>query len=131
MRWVHDLIAFDRLTVREQERVIGRTKADSVELSDAEKPATAHISRVQVTVGDEELEIFRRSVPYGSPHEHGLYFVAFSAERSRFDVMLARMFGTTDDGLRDRLTEFSRPVSGAYYFAPSQNALRDVGGTET
>ena len=131
MHWVHDLIEFERLSVEEQRRVIGRTKADNVELPDAEKPPTAHISRVQVTVGDQELEIFRRSVPYGSPREHGLYFVAFSAERSRYDVMLARMFGNTEDGIHDRLTEFSRPVSGAYYFAPSQNALREVGGPET
>ena len=131
MRWVHDLSAFERLSVEDQQRVFGRTKADSVELPEAERPPTAHISRVQVTVGDEELEIFRRSVPYGSPREHGLYFVAFSAERSRYDVMLARMFGNTDDGIHDRLTEFSRPVSGAYYFAPSQNALREVGGPET
>jgi putative iron-dependent peroxidase len=131
MRWVHDLIAFERLSVEEQQRVIGRTKADSVELSEAEKPPTAHISRVQVTVGGEELEIFRRSVPYGSPREHGLYFVAFSAERSRYDLMLARMFGNTEDGLHDRLTEFSRPVTGSYYFAPSQNALRELAGPET
>jgi putative iron-dependent peroxidase len=131
MRWVHDLIAFEQLPVEEQERVIGRTRADSIELSGADKPPTAHISRVEVTVGDEELKIFRRSVPYGSTGEQGLYFVAFSAERSRYDVMLARMFGNTPDGLRDRLTEFSRPVSGAYYFAPSQNALREVGGPET
>jgi putative iron-dependent peroxidase len=131
MRWVHDLAAFDRLPVEEQQRVIGRTKSDSVELSETEKPPTAHISRVEVSIGDRELEIFRRSVPYGSVREHGLYFIAFSAERSRYDVMLARMFGDSDDGLHDRLTDFSRPASGGYYFAPSQNALRDVGGPET
>jgi putative iron-dependent peroxidase len=131
MRWVHDLIAFEQLSVEEQQKVIGRTKPDSVELSGAEKPPTAHISRVEVTVGDEELEIFRRSVPYGSTREQGLYFVAFSAERSRYDLMLARMFGKAEDGLHDRLTDFSRPTSGAYYFAPSQNALRELGGPET
>jgi putative iron-dependent peroxidase len=40
--------------------------------------------------------------------------------------MLSRMFGTSDDGLRDRLTDFSRPVSGAYYFAPPLNLLADL-----
>jgi putative iron-dependent peroxidase len=38
------------------------------------------------------------------------------------------MFGTSEDGVRDRLTDFSRPVSGAYYFAPSINLLEAVGG---
>jgi deferrochelatase/peroxidase EfeB len=65
-------------------------------------------------------------VPYGSSQEYGLYFVAFSAERSRYERMLDRMFGTAPDGLHDRLTDFSRPVSGAYYFAPSLNALNDL-----
>jgi putative iron-dependent peroxidase len=130
MRWVHDLDAFDRLSVESQERVIGRTKADSIELPDSDKPATAHIARVETTVGGEEVEIFRRSVPYGSASEYGLNFVAFSAARERFDLMLARIFGNADDGVRDRLTDFSRPASCAFYFAPSQNALAEVAGPE-
>lgn len=131
MKWVHDLTAFNGLSLGEQQRVIGRTKSDSVELSDAEQSPSAHISRVQTTVDGKELEIFRRSVPYGTAMEHGLYFVAFSAERLRYDRMLARMFGTASDGLHDRLTEFSRPVSGAYYFAPSLNALNELAGPDT
>ena len=130
MRWVHDLLAFNQLSVEEQQRVIGRTKADSIELSETEKPPTAHIARVEMTVDGEELEIFRRSVPYGTAEEYGLYFLAFSAERSRYDLMLARMFGDAPDGLRDRLTDFSKPVSCAYYFAPSLNALAEAGGPE-
>jgi putative iron-dependent peroxidase len=128
MRWVHDLAAFEQLSVPEQERVIGRTKTESIELSEAEKPPTAHIARVETFVRGTEQEIFRRSVPYGGAGEHGLYFVAFSRERARYDRLLARMFGTSEDGVRDRLTDFSRPVSGAYYFAPSINLLEAVGG---
>ena len=130
MRWVHDLEAFNQLGVEEQERVIGRTKPDSVELAEAAKPPTAHIARVTIEVGGEELKIFRRSVPYGTVREHGLYFVAFSADQSRYDRMLARMFGATGDGVHDRLIDFSRPVSGAYYFAPSLNALNELAGAE-
>jgi porphyrinogen peroxidase len=129
MRWVHDLEAFGRLAVREQEHVIGRTKQDSIELTAGDKPATAHIARVEIHAGDgSELSIYRRSVPYGTVAEHGLYFLAFSAERERFDTMLERMFGKSGDDLRDRLTEFSRPVGAGYYFAPSLNALEEVGG---
>jgi putative iron-dependent peroxidase len=130
MRWVHDLNAFHALPVGEQEAVIGRTKVDSVELADADKPPTAHIARVEIEAKGRELPIFRRSVPYGSVGEFGLYFVAFSADPSRYERMLARMFGTSRDGVRDRLTDFSRPVSGAYYFAPSLNALNELAGPE-
>jgi putative iron-dependent peroxidase len=130
MRWVHDLAAFNQLSVEEQERVIGRTKADSVELAAAEKPPTAHIARVETSVDGEEIEIFRRSVPYGDADEYGLYFVAFSAERWRYDRLLERMFGTASDGVRDRLTDFSRAASGAYYFAPPVNVINELAGPE-
>lgn len=126
MRWVHDLDAFHAMPIPEQERVFGRTKPDSVEFAADQMPANAHIARVQVTVNEVELEIYRRSVPYGTVAEHGLYFVAFSADRTRFDRLLAQVFGTAEDGKHDRLTEFSRPVSGAFYFAPSLTALREL-----
>jgi putative iron-dependent peroxidase len=124
MKWVHDLAAFHDLSPEDQEAVIGRTKPDSQERDD--KPDTAHISRVVIEEDGEELEIYRRSTPYGRVKEHGLYFVAFSADPTRFEKMLARMFGTAD-GVHDRLTEFTTPVSGAFYFAPSLDALRRLG----
>jgi putative iron-dependent peroxidase len=120
-QWVHDLGAFHAQSLDAQEATIGRTKADSVELDD--KPPTAHIARVVIEEDGEELEIYRRSTPYGRVGELGLFFVAFSADPSRFTKMLARMFGTSGDGLHDHLTDFSRPVSGAYYFAPSLDAF--------
>lgn len=122
-RWVHDLAAFERLPVPEQEGVFGRTKADSVELADDVKPPTAHIVRVVIEDEDgEEMEIYRRSVPYGTVSENGLHFVAFSADPHRFTAMLERMFGASD-GLRDRLTEFSTPLTGAYWFVPGLEDL--------
>jgi putative iron-dependent peroxidase len=130
MRWVHDLDAFHALLTSEQERVIGRTKRDSIEFAADQMPPTAHIARTQVSVGEEELKIYRRSVPYGTVAEHGLYFVAFSADRTRYDRMLERMFGKAEDGLRDRLTDFSRPVSGAFYFAPSLTTLLELAQVE-
>ncbi len=122
-RWVHDLGVFHSWSQDTQEAAIGRTKLDSVELDD--KPDTAHISRVVIEEDGEELEIYRRSTPYGRVGELGLYFVAFSADRSRFDKMMARMFGLVD-GQHDRLLDFTRPVSGSYYFAPSLDALEGL-----
>jgi putative iron-dependent peroxidase len=121
-RWVHDLGAFERLTVADQEAVIGRTKPDSVELDEERRPDDAHISRVVIEEEGEELEIFRRSTPFGSLSEHGLQFVGFSADQRRLDLMLARMAGL-DGGPRDRLTRFSTPVRSAYYFTPPLEAV--------
>lgn len=127
MRWVHNLAPFEALPIEEQQRVIGRTKLASRELEAGAKPPTAHIARVEIA--DEagvELPIYRRSVPYGTLAEHGLMFVAFAADRARVDRMLARMFGLDPDGLHDRLTDFSRPVTGAFYFAPPLSLLAEL-----
>jgi putative iron-dependent peroxidase len=123
-KWVHDLGAFHAQSLGEQQGTIGRTKPDSVELDD--KPPTAHIARVVIEEDGEELELYRRSTPYGRVGELGLYFLAFSADPTRFTKMLARMFGTSGDGLHDRLTDFTHPVSGAFYFAPSLDALDGI-----
>ena len=131
-RYVHDLKRWAEAPLKEQEGAIGRRKRDSKQLSEKSTPPTAHISRVVIEEpgpdgSPAELEIFRRSAPWGTVTEHGLYFVAFSADPTRFDKMLAKMFGTTGDGLHDRLTDFSRPVSGSYYFAPSLESLAALG----
>jgi putative iron-dependent peroxidase len=123
-KWVHDLAKFHVQSQPEQEATIGRTKPDSVELDD--KPATAHIARVVIEEDGEELELYRRSTPYGRVGELGLYFLAFSADPSRFSKMLHRMFGVSGDGLHDHLTDFTTPVSGAFYFAPSLDALDGI-----
>ena len=124
MRWVHDLTSFHALSLAEQEDAVGRTKDHSQRLDVEKMPANAHVKKVQVEQDGEELAIYRRSVPYGTLKEHGLYFVAFSADPTRYDRMLGQMFGTAGDGVRDRLTDFSQAVSGAYYFAPSLTAWR-------
>ena len=123
-KWVHDLDKFHTESLEAQQDTIGRTKPDSVELDD--KPDTAHIARVVIEEDGEELELYRRSTPYGRVGELGLYFLAFSADPSRFTKMLHRMFGLSGDGLHDHLTDFTTPVSGAHYFAPSLDALDGI-----
>jgi putative iron-dependent peroxidase len=126
-QWRHDLGRFDANPEAEQEAVIGRTKPDSVELDDDVRPPTAHISRTVIEDDDgEELEIYRRSTPWGNATEQGLNFVAFTNDLSIVETMLARMFGTAGDGLHDRLLEFTTPLTGANYFVPSLDALYGV-----
>lgn len=126
MRWRHNLAAFNSLSVEQQEQTFGRTKRESIEIPECVRSERAHISRVTVKVDGEELKIYRRSVPYGDVQEQGLYFLAFSADPSRYLRMLTRMFGTSGDGVHDRLTDFSRPLTGGLYFAPSLNDLNEV-----
>ena len=126
-RWIHDLDAFHGLPLEEQEAIIGRTKDESFAIPD--RPPTAHITRAELVVDGEEQEIYRRSVAYGTVEEAGLYFLAFSHDVTIFQRMLARMYGTSGDGIHDRLTEFTTPASGAFYFAPPLEALERAGLT--
>jgi putative iron-dependent peroxidase len=117
-KWVHDVAAWESLPVDRQERVMGRTKPDGVEL-DPQPPDSHVASTDQERFGD----IFRRNMPYGTVTDHGTVFVGFSAEQRRLSTMLDSMAGLAG-GVRDALTYYTRPVSGAYYFVPSTEALR-------
>ena len=127
-RYVHDLAKWARLAVPAQEDVIGRRKPDSEELSDELKPATSHAARSNLEVDGEELKIVRQSLPYGNTSEHGLFFIAYCRTPDVPEQMLARMMGTSGDGIYDRLMDFSHAVSGAHFFAPSLPVLRELGG---
>ena len=119
-KWPHDSAAWEALPVAEQERVIGRTKPDSVELED--KPPDSHVASTdQERFGD----IFRRNTPYGTVTDHGTMFVGFAAEQRPLAAMLESMAGLVS-GKRDALTRYSRPVTGAYYFVPSIEALLQI-----
>jgi porphyrinogen peroxidase len=119
-KWEHDAHAWEALSVDQQERIIGRTKAGSVELED--KPADSHVARTdQETFG----QIFRRNMPYGTVTSHGTMFVGFAASQRPLASMLESMAGI-DDGTRDALTLYTRPVTGAYYVVPSIDALLGV-----
>ncbi len=116
-KWAHDAAAWESTPLEEQERVIGRTKLDSEELGD--RPADSHVARTdQEDFGD----IFRRNMPYGTITDHGTMFVGFCATQEPLATMLDSMAGRAT-GVRDALTRFTEPLSGAYYFVPSAEAL--------
>jgi putative iron-dependent peroxidase len=119
-KWMHDATAWESLPVAAQEQVIGRRKDDSLELDP--KPIDSHVGR---TDQDVFGKIFRRNTPYGTVTDHGTMFVGFSAERQPQQAMLENMAGITD-GLRDALTMYTHPLSGAYYFVPSTQSLRSA-----
>jgi putative iron-dependent peroxidase len=121
-QWRHDMARWTALPEERQEQVIGRTKPDSIELKGAAMPADSHVSRTKVVEHGDELDIFRRNVPYGTVSEHGTLFIGFSADQHRLHKMLEQMAGA-DGGPRDALTRFSTPLTGAYYFVPSVQAL--------
>ena len=127
-RYAHNLEKWKQLKVDTQEQVIGRTKLESIELDDEVKPENSHVARTVVEdAKGEEMEILRHSLPYGDGKgDQGLFFIAYTQDLSIIDAMLFRMFGTSGDGIHDRLLHFVTPMDGAYYFAPSEELLKEV-----
>ncbi len=118
-KWTHDVDRWESLSVTSQEKVMGRTKPDSVELDP--RPSDSHVAR---TDQDDFGDVFRRNMPFGTVSRHGTMFVGFSPEQRRLARMLDSMAGRVN-GQRDALTRFTTPVTGAYYFVPSVDALRE------
>jgi putative iron-dependent peroxidase len=117
-KWRHASVAWEAMAMEDQEKVIGRAKADSAELDP--KPDSSHVAKTdQDTFG----KIFRRNMPYGTVTDHGTMFVGFSADQKRLVAMLESMAGATD-GVRDALTNYTKALTGAYYFVPSIQGIR-------
>ena len=117
-KWKHKVSEWEALPVDQQERIMGRTKPDSIELEN--KPEDSHVA---LTDQDEFGHIFRRNMPYGRIEDHGTMFVGFSADQKRLSKMLDSMAGLIT-GTRDALTRFTEPLTGSYYFVPSVESLR-------
>ncbi|MFJ9364900.1 Dyp-type peroxidase [Nocardia sp. NPDC101769] len=116
-KYLHDLGSWKALSTTEQEKVIGRTKLDDFELSDADKPANSHVA---VNDQDEIGNIVRANMPFGSVQdgEFGTYYIAYADDPAITENMLVRMFLGTADAAYDRILDFSTAVTGTSFFAP-------------
>ncbi|WP_432695729.1 Dyp-type peroxidase [Marinobacterium sp. YM272] len=123
----HDLDAWNRMPVKEQEDAYGRTKADNIEYPGDKKSPHAHTKRTSLKDAEgNSLEILRHSMPYGDSKCKGLVFVSTCRTPEHFELMLNSMVNGDEEGHADRILEFTRAVSGAAFFAPSNDWLRGL-----
>jgi len=114
-KWVHDLDRFEAMPQEARDHTIGRRLSDNEEIDDA--PESAHVKRTAQESFDPEAFILRRSMPWADAAEEGLVFVAFGHSVAAFEALLKRMVGA-EDGIVDALFEFTRPVTGSYFWCP-------------
>lgn len=126
-RYIHDLNAWEALPLAEQEQAIGRTKVDDIEFDSADKAPSAHTKRAAAKEDGVSLKMLRHSMPYALPDELGLYFIAYTKHARVFDLMLESMVLGGEEGQHDRLLDFTRPVTGARFFAPPRDWLEASG----
>lgn len=131
-RYRHNMRLWNTLEQKEQEDTIGRTKIDNVEYASEDKPATAHIKRVNLKDEDgNSIEILRQSMPYGDVKHQGLFFVSYCHSAKPFELMLKAMVHSDEHGHFDRLLKYTQAETGAAFFAPSLNFLASLADKET
>ena len=114
-QWLHDFQRFESMREREQDHVIGRRRRDNKEIDSA--PASAHVKRTEQESFESGAFVLRRSMPWSEGERAGLMFVAFGHSFDAFEAQLCRMVGC-DDGISDALFNFTRPLTGAYFWCP-------------
>jgi porphyrinogen peroxidase len=127
-RYHHDLDMWSALPVEEQERVIGRTKLDDLELPDDVKPANSHVA-LNTIVDDDgtERQIMRFNMPFGrvGTREFGTYFIGYARSPDVIEQMLRNMFIGNPPGNYDRILDFSTAVTGNLFYVPNAEFLDD------
>ncbi|WP_319455091.1 MULTISPECIES: Dyp-type peroxidase [unclassified Mycobacterium] len=127
-RYLHDMTSWNSLSVEEQERTIGRTKLDDIELDDAVKPANSHVALNVIEDDDgNELKILRHNMPFGEigRAEFGTYYIGYSRTAAVTERMLRNMFIGDPPGNTDRILDFSTAVTGTMFFTPTADFLDD------
>ncbi|MET9347626.1 Dyp-type peroxidase [Streptomyces termitum] len=128
-KYLHDLTAWHALPTEEQERVIGRAKADNLELPDDVKPPDSHVALNTVEdENGEQLQIVRQNMPFGrlGAGEFGTYFIGYARTPDITERMLRNMFLGNPPGTTDRILDFSTAVTGGLFFVPSATLLDDL-----
>lgn len=120
-RWVHDLASFRARSQAERDDTFGRRQDDNEEFDEA--PESAHVKRTAQESFEPAAFMVRRSMPFLTPAEAGLLFVAYGESLDRYERVLRRMVGL-EDGIVDALFGFSRPVTGGYYWCPPLDGAR-------
>ena len=118
-QWLHDLDHFGSMQPSSQDLAIGRRISDNQEIEDA--PTSAHVKRTAQEDFDPEAFVLRRSMPWSCGRDAGLVFTAFGHSFDAFEALLRRMVGE-EDGTTDALFQFTRPLTGSYFWCPP---LRD------
>ena len=130
-KYLHDMAGWNAVSVEEQERVIGRTKLDDIELPDDVKPANSHVALNTITGPDgEERQIVRANMPFGNPGqgEFGTFYIGYAATPAVTEEMLTNMFIGSPPGNTDRILDFSTAITGSLFFAPAADFLDDPPG---
>src|SRR2546428_12570741 len=127
-KYLHDLASWNDLPTEKQEKIVGRTKLNDVELDDKVKPTYAHNALTKIVEDGNEIKILRDNMPFGhaGQKEFGTCFIGYCRSPRTIEKMLQNMFVGKPPGNYDRLLDFSRAVTGNLFFVPSATFLENI-----
>lgn len=127
-KYLHNLDAWNKLSTKDQEKIIGRTKVSDIELDVSVKPSCAHNALTVIEENGREIKILRDNMPFGrAGHgEFGTYFIGYSRSPRVIEQMLENMFIGRPPGNYDRILDFSTAVTGGLFFVPTVTFLDSV-----
>lgn len=102
-KWIHNVSEFEKLSIKEQEDVVGRLKPDSGKMKP--RPDWSHVTLTDV----KKMKIFRQSLPHGNLTENGLFFISYASDCKKYDVMLQNMVNA-----KEGLMRYTKCVTGNY-----------------
>jgi putative iron-dependent peroxidase len=126
-RYVTDFARWNACSTEDQEAAVGRTKgrrhrarrcdvsAERTQGAERRSRATAPSRRSCARTGPGERPRSRAPISF-----------AYARDLSVTEEMLERMFVADAEGVYDRLVDFSTPVTGTNFFAPSLDVLESL-----
>ncbi|SNR38914.1 Dyp-type peroxidase [Flavobacterium sp. ov086] len=127
-KYFHNMKNWENLSTEDQEKVIGRSKMNDIEMADDVKPTNSHSALTAITdENGNDLKIVRDNMPFGNPSkgEVGTYFIAYASKFSTTKKMLENMFIGNPPGNYDRILDFSTAQTGTLFFVPTLDLLDD------
>lgn len=125
--YVHNLEAWHKTAIPEQENIIGRTKLENVQQKN--QKSNSHIALNTIVVDGVEMDIVRDNAPFTTEDgKRGTAFIGYAAQSAVLLQMLTNMFVGNPKGNYDHILDYSQNTFSCLYFCPTKDTLDAISG---
>lgn len=121
-RYRHNLVEWKKLSVTEQEQIIGRTRLENELIMPVS--ASSHANKIELKNQSGQPILLHQGMPYGDMYEQGMLLVTCSNDGDAFEVLTKARLG--DSQSYDAWLDFTQADMGSAFFAPSIDFLNTL-----
>jgi len=121
-RYRHNLVEWQKLSITEQEQIIGRTRLENELIMPVS--ASSHANKIELKNQSGQPLLLHQGMPYGDMHEQGMLLVTCSSDGDAFEVLTKARLGDRDS--YDAWLDFTQADMGSSFFAPSIEFLTSL-----